>query len=440
MAKKIPIGIIGAGGNIGSALLNHLDERADYIAWKHGYQIVPAYVNDSNIFSLNFLPELGVSPKVAKDIGEILEDPEIKIIVETTGRDAEARDIILESFKKGKSVVTPNKLAVAKYMPVICEEARRYGQSIGFEASTMASVPVINTIRDTTDEIQGYLGIFNGTSNYVLTKMYDQNMEFDAALKEAQAKGFAEPDPSNDINGSDTGHKNIIATAISFGTYPGYDTVANGFYREGIKGISKGDMDMALENFGLKIKLLAKSKLRDDGKLEIGTYPFLISEDHELAKVPDNFNAIYLISKDRGTHFYKGKGAGKEPTRVPIADDIIRIATEMAAGRSYVPEISNVIPVLRPEEHECPFYLRFDAVDKPGVLSTLSGVLGKNNISISSAIQKGKTDGNDTVPVVFLTHKAKAGAVYNATREIDWGHKGNIVKGYTVAIRVEDGI
>ncbi len=328
----IKVGIIGAGGNIGSATLRYIDKESGYIAQKHGYRLVPAYVCDKNPASLDFLSGLKTVPRIAKDPSEIIENPDVDIVVEATGQDEIAREIILESFKNGKSVVTPNKLVVAKYMTEIFDEARKHRQSIGFEASVMASVPLINALRDTTDKTRSHLGIFNGTTNYILTQMY-AGKEREEALAYAKKEGYAEPDPTADIEGWDTAYKNKILTALLHQTDVGNNPIMNELYREGIENVSRIDTVFAEEEFGLVVKLLGKCKLRDDGKLEIGTYPTLIPSNHQLAGVKDAFNAIYIDFENRGVHLYVGRGAGPDPTKVPIADDIIRVAKERMSGK-----------------------------------------------------------------------------------------------------------
>jgi len=438
MVKKINFGLIGAG-NIGSATIRYIDENLRHIQERTGYQPVPAVVYDTDKKRVKFLDELEtLKPIVAGSAEGIIKNPYIQIIVEATGKDEEALDIILRSFRSGKSVVTPNKLVIAKHMKEIFEEARKYGQSIGFEASVMGGVPIINTIRDTTDEAHGHLGILNGTTNYILTQIYHGSKMMEA-LKDAKQKGYAEPDPTMDLNGSDTACKNNILTAILHETDVGFQAVANELYREGIMNLLEFDIDFAFNEFEYVVKLLGKSRLREDGKLEIGTYPFLIPKDHPLASISDTVNAVYVNFKERGTHLYTGRGAGPDPTKVALVDDIIRIARERQAKNVYVPLIEKDIPIADPLEHLSRFYLRFDAVDRPGVLTKLSGVLGDNHISIASVIQpERKSAENSTVPVVLLTHESKAGDVFNAINYINTTYAGKLITGKTKVIRIEN--
>lgn len=434
-ARQIHLGVIGCG-KIGSATLRYIDERSDYISRKMGYELIPCSVFDKDEESLYALGDLSnIKPRIAGSAEEVIDDPETQIILEATGQDGQARDYIMESFRKGKSVVTPNKMVIAKYTRELFGEARRYGQELGFESSVMASVPVINNLRGNTDRIEKYLAILNGTSNLILTHMPERG--FEGALEYAQSIGAAEPDASADISGRDTANKNKILAVLSYGADIDYETITGQDFMEGIESITGLDINLAGE-FGYKVKLLGKSRLRDDGRLEIGTFPYLLDSGHMLANVDGTNNAIYVDFENRGPQMYYGKGAEPKPTRVAVVDDIIETAMKMRGGEVDIPPLLNDIELINPFSVRCPFYLRLSAVDRPGVLSKLSGILADNDVSIAKVIQKAKSD-NESVPIVMLTHESSPGDILNATRYIDRTLRGKITTGETVAIRVENG-
>jgi len=276
------------------------------------------------------------------------------------------------------------------------------------------------------------LGILNGTTNFILTKMFEENIEFEEALKEAQRLGFAEADPSLDIDGIDTAHKIIILSQLAFNTFVDFNSV----HIEGIRNISLMDIKYAYE-MGFVLKLLGIAKLDDDGKVEIRVHPALISKDNQLASVKNEYNGVLVKSKNLGITMYYGKGAGRYPTAVSVVSDIVEIAKNLDNPRR-VNKISHFTEreVKPMGDILSKYYLRFLVIDKPGVLSIISKILGDNNISIASVIQK-EVMPHEFVPLVMVTHHAKEKDLMKAVAEIN---SLNVVKGSGAVIRIVDDL
>jgi len=313
----------------------------------------------------------------------------------------------------------------------------RHDVDIRFEASVGGTIPIVKTLKESLvgNQIDSFMAIMNGTSNYILSKMTDEEKPFDVVLKEAQALGFAEADPTFDIEGIDTAHKLAIALSLAYGKRVDIDEI----YREGISGISMQDLEFAKE-FGYRIKLLALAFSRGD-LVEARIHPTMIPVDAMLANVNSNFNAFHIIGSSSGPVFLYGQGAGMMPTASAVISDIIDIARGMLHGvsrlvpyRSLGEDIIDDIRLIPFPEIRTNYYFRFMAADKAGVLSKISGILGEMNISIASVIQKGrKKDG--AVPVVMTTHKARERDVREALARID---RLDVVHEPTVLIRIED--
>jgi homoserine dehydrogenase len=334
--------------------------------------------------------------------------------------------------------VTANKALLATHGDEIFRAAEKAGVNIGFEASVGGTIPVIKTLKESLvgNRIKSIFGILNGTSNYILTKMTDEGKPFDEVLKEAQALGFAEADPTFDIEGVDAAHKLAITLSLAYGKRVRFDDL----YREGISGISQQDIEFAKE-LGYRIKLLAIA-IRHEDHVEARLHPTMIPHDHLLASVGSNFNAFHITGDASDAVFLYGQGAGMMPTASAVMSDIVDISREILKGisgrvpsRSLREAIIENIELMPFDEIETNYYFRFSALDRPGVLSKISGILGKNNISIASVIQKGRRQGGGAVPVVMTTHRARERDVRCALGEID---ELDIVQGKTVLIRIED--
>jgi homoserine dehydrogenase len=434
LPDSIKIGLLGLG-TIGSGVAKVLREQGDLFRRRLGINLDLCRVAD---LDLKKARQMRLPRKaVTKNAREVLEDPQIEVVVELIGGIHPAKDFILSALSRGKHVVTANKALLAAHGEEIFEAATRFGMDIGYEGSVGGGIPIIRVLREglSANKIESIYGIINGTSNYILTKMTEEGKEFSEVLAEAKSAGYAEADPSLDVEGTDSSHKLAILAALAFGTPVDYKAI----YTEGITRITPLDIEYARE-FGYCIKLLAIAK-RARTAVEARVHPTMIPEDLLIAKVGGVYNGIYLVGDVVGETLFYGKGAGSMPTASAVVGDIIEIArniTKGASGRvpatSYQPAGRKILPVRSIDEIESLYYLRIMAQDRPSVLSKISGILGKYHISISSVIQKGRRIGR-SVPVVMMTHKALERDIRGALTEID---ALSFVSGKTILIRVED--
>jgi homoserine dehydrogenase len=432
--KKIYAGLIGFG-NIGTGVVRLLDMNRGLIEDRLGASIVLKKIADIDIETPR---DAAVDRSIlTADAADILKDPEISIVIELVGGYQPALSFMLEAIKTKKHVVTANKALLATYGDEVFREAEREDVDIGFEASVGGTIPVIKALKEclVANRIKSVLGIMNGTSNYILTKMSDEGQAFAEVLKEAQRLGFAEADPTFDIEGIDTAHKLAIVLSLSYGKKVEIDSIC----REGISGIAQKDIEFAKE-LGYKIKLLAIARERGE-EVEARIHPTMIPFNHLLANVNGNFNAFHFVGDASDSVFLYGQGSGMMPTASAVVSDLIDIARNILKGisrrvpaRARSEETMEDIRLMPMEEIVTKYYFRFSAVDRPGVLSNISGVLGANDISIAAVIQKGRRlDG--AVPIVMTTHESREKNVRKALKEID---RLDVVKDKTVLIRIED--
>jgi homoserine dehydrogenase len=432
--KKIAVGLIGFG-TIGTGVARLLQENKDLISERVGAEIYLKRIADIDI-----VKSRGVSLEstlLTTDAGDIFNDAKIGIVVELMGGYEPARTFILEAMQRKKHVVTANKALLATHGDEIFQSALRYGVNIGFEASVGGTIPIIKTIKESlvANRIQSLYAILNGTSNFILSKMTDEGKSFALVLKEAQALGFAEANPTYDIEGIDAAHKLAILLSLAYGKKVRLDDI----FREGIANISEQDIEFGRE-LGYRIKLLAIA-IRRDNDIEARLHPTMIPFDHLLANVNGNFNAFHIIGDAADSIFLYGQGAGMMPTASAVISDIVDISRDILKGIAIrVPprvrdeESIEPIRLLPFEQITTNYYFRFSAVDRPGVLSRISGILGANDISIATVIQKGRKQGG-AVPVVMTTYKARECDVRKAMHDID---QLDIVMGKTMLIRIED--
>lgn len=435
----INVGIIGFG-TVGTGTAKILLENKGVISQRIGFDINLKKIADLDIKKSRGikLPE-GILTTNADDI---LNDPEINIVVELIGGIHPAKELILRAIRNKKHVVTANKALIATEGNEILAEAEKHGVEIGFEASVAGGIPIIKILKEglIANRILAVYGIINGTSNYILTKMTDEGIEFSDALKEAQRLGYAEADPTYDIEGIDSAHKLAILASLAYNIPLSFNDV----YREGITRITSQDIGFAGE-LGYKIKLLAIAKA-SDGKVELRVHPTMVPKDYLISKVDGVFNAIYVQGDAVGDTLYYGRGAGDMPTGSAVVSDVVDIGKKlMIHDTGYSIDDKNKksrascvlhhasLPIKKIEDIEAMYYFRFTAFDKPGVLSSISGVLGSYNISITSVIQKGRSLG-EAVPLIVLTHTAKEKDVIKAVAEID---RLSVVADKTLYIRVE---
>ncbi len=428
----INVGLIGAG-TVGCGVIKVLDENRDIIEKRAGIRLEIKKIADID-------PERKRPIEISRNLfttnaWEIIEDKSIPIVIELVGGTTIARDFILGAIRNRKHIVTANKALLGHYGREIFSAASENGVDVGFEASVGGGIPIIRAIRDgyVANRILSIYGIINGTSNYILSKMTEEGREFNDVLRQAQDKGYAETDPSLDIDGIDAAHKLSILIMLSFGTFLDFEKI----HVEGIRGITPLDISFA-DEFGYKIKLLAIAKSERDG-IEARVHPTLVEKGTPIADVSGAFNAIHIVGDAVGPNMLYGMGAGMMPTASAVVSDIVQIAKGVTLGNSHssLPRFYQErasLPLIPVSEITAKYYLRFQAEDRPGVLGQIAGSLGKNNISIESVIQKGRQLGGE-VPVVIMTHEAKERDLISALEEID---RFPAIKGKSVFIRIEE--
>ena len=432
--KKISVGLLGFG-TVGSGMAKILLQNSQVIESRLGATLALKWIAD-----LDLETDRGVAVDngvLTTDAGEVINDPEVDIVVELIGGYDAAKRFILQAIENGKHVVTANKALLAAHGDEIFSAASQKGVEVGFEASVGGGIPLIRSIKEglVANRIRGLFGILNGTANYILTKMTDEGSPFSEVLKEAQALGYAEADPTFDVEGIDAAHKLTILLAIAYGVPIDFEAV----YTEGISKITPLDI-RAMKEFGYRIKLLGISK--DDGQaIEARVHPTLIPEDTMLANVNEAYNALYIKGDAVGNVMLYGPGAGMMPTGSAVVSDLVDVARNIMKGAvGRVPSLGHQPAGIKPrriksiEELDTEYYFRFSAEDRPGVLSKISGILGKHEISIKSVHQQGR-DFVGAVPIVMITHEAREAAVQAALSEID---QLGVVKDETVLIRIED--
>lgn len=429
--KKINVGLIGFG-TVGSGVAKILRERKSVLAAKIGSEINIKKICDKNI---NSRRNINVDRQLlTTDASQIINDPQIDIVVELIGGIHPAKEFIIEALKKGKSVVTANKAVLAEYGKELFALAADRGKSIYFEASVGAGIPIIKSLREglVANRFKGVLGIVNGTSNFVLSQMSGQNRSFQDCLKEAKAKGYAESNPSLDIEGMDSAHKLILLAYLCFGKF----VAASDVFVEGITQVSLADVNYAKE-MGFEIKLLAIAK-REGDELEVRVHPTFLPQGHLLSSVCGVNNAIYVSSDLAGELLFYGPGAGQLCAASAVVSDLVDLTQGIKAGlfrpTLNIVEDSSIKKLRKIEDSESKYYLRFMVVDKPGVLAKISGILGKFGISIASVSQKERFR-TQVVPVVVITHEAKEKNLRQALGMID---RLDAAKEKTVAIRIEE--
>lgn len=418
MKKAIQVGLIGFG-TVGTGVVKILQENAGLIAKRVGVPVSLARIAD-----LDVTADRGVSVAqgvLTTDARGILDDPAIDIVVELIGGHEPAKRFILQAFEGKKSVVTANKALLADHGEEIFEGAFKAGVDLGFEASVGGGIPIIRSLTEglAANRILSITGIMNGTSNYILTRMTNERRDFDEILQEAKREGYAEADPSLDVDGVDAAHKLAIMVNLAYGT----PVPMRSIFTEGISRISTVDIEFARE-LGFTIKLLGIAKLQEHA-IEARVHPALVPAGSPIAQVNGVYNAIHLIGDAVGDVVLYGKGAGSLPTASAVVGDIIDLARNRLAGvAGRVPVTSfqwaSRVPIaIRPmDDIESRYYLRCMVKDQPGVLSAISGILGQRGISISSVLQKGRKEGQ-TVPLVILTHRSVERAVQSALQEIN---------------------
>ena len=435
---EIRVGLIGLG-TVGGGVVRVLHANGELISRRLGVPLRLVKAADreaSRAKALELAPELFTTRAE-----ELIADDSIDVIVELIGGYDPAERFLIEAMRRGKCVVTANKALLATAGERLFEAADRHGVEIGFEASVGGGIPILRALKEglAANRIEEFSGIINGTSNYILTQMTQSGAGFDEALSQAQRAGYAEADPTFDIDGIDSAHKLAILATLAFGT----PVDVKDIHTEGIRGLDAVDIAYARE-LGYRVKLLAIAKMvhgrEDRPALELRVHPTMVPSDELIADVEGVDNAIFVIGDAVGETLFSGKGAGQLPTASAVVSDLIDIGRNLlrsAVGRvaptGFRPDARHSLRVRPMAEIESVYYLRFQAFDRPGVLSKIAGVLGRYGISIASVIQKSRALG-EAVPLIMQTHRAQEQAVRGALAEIDAGRD---VAGRTVLIRIE---
>lgn len=411
--QTINLGLAGFG-TVGSGLARIIEENREWIARRIGKSLVIKHILVRDKDKVRpFIP--GPEARFTTAAEDLLNDPHTDIVVELMGGTRAARELISRALESGKHVVTANKALLAEEGADLFDLAEKKGRALYYEASVAGGIPIVQTLRDSLagNRIKSLTGILNGTANYILSEMTTTGEKFSTALEKAKEKGYAEADPTLDIEGIDAGHKLAILIRLAHGqNYPFKSLPV-----QGISAVSPADIELAKE-FGYILKLLAQVREKS-GKLQAGVHPVFLPQDHILAKVDGPFNSILLNGNAVGPIMLYGQGAGDLPTGSAVLADILALARD-ERNPNNTGFLENPLPeadILDPELTVSGHYFRFTVQDRPGVLSALSGVLGENNISIAQAVQK-QDNGEKSVPVVFFTHQALMRDVSRALAEI----------------------
>jgi homoserine dehydrogenase len=435
VAQTVKVGLIGFG-TIGAGVVKLLRAHRAEITRRTGGRTIEI----TTIADLDTTTDRGVAVKPARliaDAGALLGDPAIDIVIELIGGYEPARRFVLEAIRQGKDVVTANKALLAVHGEEIVAAAEKKGVRLGFEASVGGGIPILRTLKEglAGDKTVAVHGIVNGTCNHILTTMTREGRPFDDVLAEAQKLGLAEANPSTDIDGVDSAHKLALLTTLAFGVRPRFADIPT----EGIRHVDAIDIAFARE-LGYTIKLLAIAK-DHGGALEARVHPTMIPNGHLLADVGGNFNALFVRGAALGPTMYYGQGAGSLPTATAVIADLIAAVRDRAIGGAVrvppwgVPQATLRKVKMQPmADLESEYYLRCMALDRPGVLARIAGILGRFDISIAAVIQRDRRAGT-TVPVVIRTHRARERNVARALRAIDGL---DTVRGRPVSIRIEE--
>jgi homoserine dehydrogenase len=416
--QEIRVGLLGFG-TIGTGVVKVFQQNADIMEKR-----LNAPLRLVRIADLDITTDRGVAvdPRMLTTrADDVIAADDIDVVIELIGGYEPARTFVLRAIENGKHVITANKALLALHGEDILAAASRKGVDVLFEAAVGGGIPVISAIKENlcANNFRSVFGILNGTCNYILTRMTNDGDDFTAVLRDAQSQGYAEADPTFDVEGIDTAHKLAILMSLCFGTRVRFEDI----HTEGISGISALDIQFARQ-FGYKIKLLAISKA-EEGRIEARVHPTMIPLHYPLADVDGVFNAVRLVGDFSGPVMLYGRGAGMDATASAVMGDVMAIARNILGGAgirtpamAYRPECITSLPIKPIDEIVSQYYLRFAAMDRPGVLAQIAGILGAHDISIASMIQPERQVGG-AVPIVLMTHEAREANVLLALGEID---------------------
>jgi len=437
----VGVGLIGFG-TIGTGVVKVLRENASVIEQRLGFPLRLVRIADLDLETDRGVDLAGV--RFDADAEGLLADPAVEIVVELVGGYDVARRFLLTAIEAGKHVVTANKALLAQHGGEIFAAAEARGVDVAFEASVGGGIPILRSLREglAANRIESLHGIMNGTTNYVLTEMERTGEDFEVVLKRAQDLGYAEADPTFDVDGIDAAHKLALLVGMAFGAKLTDKEIPT----EGIRDLAPVDFEAA-EEFGYRFKLLGIAKSRVEGteeRIEARVHPTLIPADSLLAKVDGAMNAIAVHGNAVGPTLFYGAGAGEMPTASAVVADLIEIAREIRRGQagrvaplSYAPGALRERPLVPLGDLHGRYYLRFTAVDEPNVLAHVAGALGEHGISIESVLQKGRAEARGSVPVIVLTHPAREAAVRAALQAVDALED---VTAPTRLVRIEEGL
>jgi len=417
--KPINVGLLGIG-TVGSGTWTVLTRNAEEITRRAGHPIRITGIAARNMEKARSV--VGDTVRVTTDAFELVRDPDIDIIVELIGGYDVARELVLEAINNGKHVVTANKALLAVHGQEIFAAAQAKGVTVAYEAAVAGGIPIIKALREglSANRVQWVAGIINGTTNFILSEMRDKGLAFDEVLREAQRLGYAEADPTFDIEGVDAAHKITLMAAIAFGIPVQFDKA----YIEGITKLEAVDIKYA-EKLGYRIKLLGIARRREQG-IELRVHPTLIPAKRLIANVEGAMNAVLVQGDAVGATLYYGKGAGSEPTASAVIADLVDVARmNSAPAESRVPPLAFQpdqlvdLPILPIEQAQTAYYLRMRVEDKTGVLADITRIMADGNISIDAMLQREPDDGEAQTDIILLTHTAEEGHVSKAIENIE---------------------
>ena len=417
--NPVKVGVLGLG-TVGGGTVNVLSRNAVEIVRRAGRGIEVVHASARNLSKPRICSTAGI--KLTQDPFEVVNNPELEVIIELMGGTTVAREVVMGAIANGKHVVTANKALIAKYGNEIFAAARKKGVMVAFEAAVAGGIPIIKAIREglAGNRIEWLAGIINGTGNFILTEMRDKGRDFADVLAEAQQLGYAEADPTFDVEGIDAAHKLTILASIAFGIPLQFDKA----YTEGITRITRQDVGYA-EELGYRIKHLGIARRTEHG-IELRVHPTLIPHRRLIANVDGVMNAVLVKGDAVGATLYYGAGAGAEPTASAVVADLVDVVRTLTADPenrvphlAFQPDAMSDMPILPMEQVETAYYLRMQAQDRPGVLADVTRILADQNISIEAMLQKPSAADASDVPIVILTHHTREQRMNEAIRRIE---------------------
>ena len=426
----VKVGLVGTG-TVGGGCLDILRNHKEEFKRHFGIDIELTRVCSRQ-------PEVaesyGLSDIFTTDFHEVIEDPEVDLVIELIGGTTFAKEVVIGALQNGKSVVTANKALMASCGEEVMNLAEEKGVEIAFEASVGGAIPIIVPLKHSliANRIDSIMGIVNGTTNYMITRMDEDGMSYEDALKEAQEKGFAEADPTADVDGLDAAAKIAILASIAFNSR----VTMNQVFTEGIRRISPVDLAMAHE-MGYAVKLLAHA-YRSDAGIDVRVHPTMIPESHQLATVNGVFNAIYTVGDAAGENMFFGEGAGAGPAASAVMGDVLEVARHLQMGIKPIVgcTCTDDLPILSVEDLHTKYYIRFVVADRSGVLASAADIFAKYDVSVKTVTQRGNA-ARDDVDLVFVTHTAEERNVRKAIDDI-LALEGGVTGGFPSVIRVQD--